>query len=87
MLQLPPSGVRTPISPWTADDNPEILRTKAIEFHCPTLVNTSYNQDGKQSGGSIASVPITKDRGQVEVWQAGYDNSLPISYHGGAIRS
>ena len=56
----------------------QIQRTKAIEFNCPTLISTSYNQQGKQSGGSLAQVPITKKRGEVEVWQAAYDNSVPI---------
>jgi len=32
-------------------------------------------------------VPITKQRGEVEVWQAAYDNSVPIDLHGGVIDS
>eukprot|EP01043_Picozoa_sp_COSAG02_P031179 COSAG02_NODE_2023_length_10085_cov_2.117565_3_plen_201_part_00 len=48
---------------------------------------SSYDQKGKQSGGSLAQVPITKPRGQVEVWQARYDNGVPIDLHGGVIDS
>ena len=89
MLQLPPAsdGARLDLAPWLADNMSQIQRTKAIEFHCPTLVTTSYDQKGKQSGGSLAQVPITKPRGQVEVWQAGYDNGVPIDLHGGVIDS
>ena len=35
----------------------------------------------------MAQVPITKQRGEVEVWQAAYDNSVPIDLHGGVIDS
>jgi hypothetical protein len=38
-------------------------------------------------GGSLASIPITQPRGGVEVWQAAYDNSVPISLHGGVVDS
>ena len=89
MLQLPPTsgGTRLDLAPWLADNMSQIQRTKAIEFHCPTLVTTSYDQKGRQSGGSLAQVPITKQRGEVEVWQAAYDNSVPIDLHGGVIDS
>eukprot|EP01046_Picozoa_sp_COSAG06_P050314 COSAG06_NODE_7944_length_2327_cov_9.710952_2_plen_553_part_00 len=73
--------------PWSAKEQSKINRTKAIEFHCPTLVSTAYNQDGKMYGGSLASIPITQPRGGVEVWQAAYDNSVPISLHGGVVDS
>ena len=73
--------------PWSAQEQSKINRTKAIEFHCPTLVSTAYNQDGKMYGGSLASIPITQPRGGVEVWQAAYDNSVPISLHGGVVDS
>ena len=89
MLQLPPASgsARLNLAPWVADNMSQIQRTKAIEFHCPTLVTSSYDQKGKQSGGSLAQVPITKPRGQVEVWQAAYDNGVPIDLHGGMITS
>ena len=89
MLQLPPASdsARLNLAPWVADSMSQIQRTKAIEFHCPTLVTSSYDQKGKQSGGSLAQVPITKPRGQVEVWQAAYDNGGPIDLHGGVITS
>ena len=89
MLQLPPTstGTRLDLGPWLADNMSEIQRTKAIEFNCPTLIASSYNQQGKQSGGSLAQIPITKGRGEVEVWQAGYDNGVPINLHGGTIDS
>ena len=35
----------------------------------------------------MAQIPITKDRGEVEVWQAAYDNGVPINLHGGTIDS
>lgn len=53
MLQLPGTD-RTDLLPWLADNDEMIKRTKAVEFHCPSLVTSSYNQDGKQSGGSLA---------------------------------
>ena len=68
-----------------ADNDEMIKRTKAVEFHCPSLVTSSYNQDGKQSGGSLAQVLVTQARGDVVVWQAAYDNSVPIAMHGGTI--
>ena len=89
MLQLSESAsgkARVTMDPWTADNPARIVRTQAIEFHCPTLINTSYDQHGRQSGGSLASIPI-REPGKVQVWQAQYDNSLPIGYHGGVIDS
>ena len=85
MLQLPSATANLP--PWLADNHEMITRTRAIEFHCPTLVTSSYDQQGKQTGGSLAQVPITKQRGETEVWQAAYDNSVPIAFHGGTIDS
>ena len=72
---------------WTATNPALLLRTKAIEFHCPTLVNTSYDQRGKQSGGSLCSVPVTVAQNEVQVWQSTYDQSIPVSFHGGSIDS
>ena len=57
MLQLPPldpstgeasDAGNTPNErdPWLADKPSQFARTKAIEFHCPTLVTTSYDQKG-----------------------------------------
>jgi len=95
MLQLPKSDTdpesvttkpREGRDPWAADGQEKLVRTQAIEFHCPTLVNTSYDQHGRQSGGSLASIPI-EHPGKVQVWQAQYDNSVPIGFHGGAIDS
>ena len=37
----------------------KVLRTRSLEFHCPTLVPPSYGPDGKQSGAQVASVPVT----------------------------
>ena len=34
----------------------KVLRTRSLEFHCPTLVPPSYGPDGKQSGAQVASV-------------------------------
>ena len=89
MLQLPPApgATRQNLSPWIADKNSQLARTRAIEFHCPTLINSSYDQHGRCNGGCLASLPVTQPRGGIEVWQASYDNSLPISYHGGSIDS
>eukprot|EP01044_Picomonas_judraskeda_P011258 COSAG03_NODE_1517_length_3945_cov_2.769371_3_plen_99_part_00 len=63
------------------------MRTKAVEFHCPTLINSSYDQHGRCNGGCMASIRVTQPRGGIEVWQAAYDTSVPISYHGGSIDS
>ena len=45
MLQLPPApgATRQNLSPWIADKNSQLARTRAIEFHCPTLINSSYD--------------------------------------------
>ena len=89
MLQLPPDSgaTRLNLSPWLADKNSQLMRTKAVEFHCPTLINSSYDQHGRCNGGCMASIPVTQPRGGIEVWQAAYDTSVPISYHGGSIDS
>ena len=53
MLQLPPDSgaTRLNLSPWLADKNSQLMRTKAVEFHCPTLINSSYDQHGRCNGG------------------------------------
>ena len=71
-------------APWTAAAPANLLRTRAIEFHCPTLASSAYNQDGKLRGAQLASVPIQVPQNAVQAWQCNFDNSVPCSGHHGA---
>ena len=44
--------------PWTAVEPAKLLRNRSIEFHCPSLVNSSYDQHGRMQGAQLASIPI-----------------------------
>ena len=81
MLQLPPASgaTRQNLSPWLADKNSQLARTRAIEFHCPTLINSSYDQHGRCNGGCLASLPVTQPRGGIEVWQASYGTPFAVN--------
>ena len=71
-------------APWTASGAANLLRTRAIEFHCPTLASSAYNQDGKLMGAQLASVPIQVPQNATQAWQCHFDNSIPCSGHHGA---
>ena len=62
-------------------------RTRALQFHCPTLCQTSYNANGKLQGAQMASIPIDVAQGQLQTYAASYDNSMPTDLHGGSIDS
>jgi hypothetical protein len=72
-------------SPWTAIEPAKLLRTRSIEFHCPTLVSSSYDQQGRMQGAQLASIPVQVPANDVQVWGAAYDNSVPCAIHGGSI--
>jgi hypothetical protein len=74
-------------SPWTAIEPAKLLRVRSIEFHCPTLVNSSYDQQGRMQGAQLASIPVQVPANDVQVWGASYDNSVPCAIHGGSIDS
>ena len=65
----------------------KVLRTRSLEFHCPTLVPPSYGPDGKQSGAQVASVPVTAPQNSMQTWQATWDSSVPTDLHGATIDS
>jgi len=73
--------------PWTADSPGRLMRTRSLQFHCPTLINSSYDNAGRMQGGLLADVPISVPPGYVQTWAAQYDNSMPTAIHGGAIDS
>ena len=74
-------------APWTAAEPPKLLRTRSIEFHCPTLVSSSYDQSGRLQGAQLASIPISVPANDVQIWGASYDNSVPCAIHGGSVDS
>ena len=65
----------------------KLLRNRSIEFHCPSLVNSSYDQHGRMQGAQLASIPIQVPANDVQVWSASYDNSVPCAVHGGTVDS
>ncbi|MGZ0214141.1 MAG: hypothetical protein ACKVI4_16815 [Actinomycetales bacterium] len=73
--------------PWTAVEPAKLLRNRSIEFHCPSLVNSSYDQHGRMQGAQLASIPIQVPANDVQVWSASYDNSVPCAVHGGTVDS
>ena len=73
--------------PWTASNPGRLLRTRSLQFHCPTFVNSSYDNSGTRQGGLLADIPITVPPGYIQAWSAGFDNSIPAAVHGGSIDS
>ena len=65
----------------------QVSRTRALQFHCPTLCQTSYNANGKLHGAQMASIPIEVAQGQLQTYSARYDNSMPTDLHGGSINA
>eukprot|EP01043_Picozoa_sp_COSAG02_P033623 COSAG02_NODE_2303_length_9183_cov_6.229369_8_plen_515_part_01 len=70
---------------WTASKPGRLLRTRSLQFHCPTFINSSYDNNGRRQGGLLADIPITVPPGYVQAWSAGFDNSVPAAVHGGSI--
>ena len=46
---------------------------------------TSKPQPLKVQGAQMASVPVQVGQNEIQVYQAGYDNSVPTNLHGGDI--
>ena len=55
---------------------------RSLELHVPTLIGNSYNQDGRMQGAQLASVPVTVQQNDTQVWEAKFDNRLPLDLHG-----
>ena len=70
---------------WTAGIEGTLVRVRSLVFHCPTLIDSSYDQTGKKSGAQLGVVPVTVPFGSVQVWQAAYNNSVPCALHGANI--
>jgi hypothetical protein len=70
---------------WTATNEGSLERVRTVVFHCPTLIDSSYDSSGKRSGAQLQVVPISVPSGAVQVWQSQYDNSIPCQLHGGDI--
>ena len=70
---------------WTASKPGRLLRTRSLQFHCPTFINSSYDNNGRRQGGLLADIPITVPPGYVQAWSAAFDNSVPAAVHGGSI--
>ena len=61
------------------------LSLGSLELHVPTLIGNSYNQDGRMQGAQLASVPVTVPQNDTQVWEAKFDNRLPLDLHGADI--
>eukprot|EP01045_Picozoa_sp_COSAG04_P017341 COSAG04_NODE_1527_length_6459_cov_1.844025_4_plen_501_part_00 len=72
---------------WTASNEGSLERVRTVVFHCPTLIDSSYDSSGKRSGAQLQVVPVSVPSGAVQVWQSQYDNSIPCQLHGGDISS
>ena len=70
---------------WTASKPGRLLRTRSLQFHCPTFINSSYDNNGRRQGGLLADIPITVPPGYVQAWSAAFDNSVPAAVHGGSM--
>ena len=70
---------------WTAGIEGTLVRVRSLVFHCPTLIDSSYDQTGKKSGAQLGVVPVTVPSGSVQVWQAAFNNSVPCALHGANI--
>ena len=44
---------------WTAGIEGTLVRVRSLVFHCPTLIDSSYDQTGKKSGAQLRVVPVT----------------------------
>jgi hypothetical protein len=72
---------------WTASNEGSLERVRTVVFHCPTLIDSSYDSSGKRSGAQLQVIPISVPSGAVQVWHSQYDNSIPCQLHGGDISS
>jgi hypothetical protein len=70
---------------WLSGGDIEVVRVRALQFHCPTLCQTSYAADGKLAGAQMACVAVNVPAGNIQTYQASYDNSIPCDLHGGNI--
>eukprot|EP01047_Picozoa_sp_COSAG01_P105288 COSAG01_NODE_34515_length_546_cov_1.127517_1_plen_151_part_01 len=61
--------------------------SRVINFHLPGLVSGSYNRNGSEGRGRVATVPITVPPGAVEQWQVSTPLYMPCDVAGSYVNS
>jgi hypothetical protein len=68
-----------------AKDAPKLQNVRAVGFHLPSLVSSSYDRNGDEFGAQIANVPLLVPPGAAQSWEANAPLFVPINAAGSVI--